>query len=87
MAEQVPTRPVSVLSIVRSEGFRAGFADARAGRPFAVDCQPEDEQWDYERGWSFARLYPTTALHDSSGRVSHRALMLLGIAFRDRSIL
>jgi hypothetical protein len=85
--KQVPSEPTSVRSIVTSSGFRAGFADARAGRPFNVDGQPDEEQWDYERGHTFARLYPSTALLNSSGRISQRAILLATIAFRDHTLL
>ena len=88
LREQVPIKPVSVLSILRSAGFRGGFTDARARRTFGVDNQPNlNEQWDYERGWTFARLYPSVALLDFSGRISQRALQLATVAFRDGTLL
>ena len=42
---------------MRSEAFRRGVEDARAGRRPRFDGEPDD-QWDYERGRQFGVLAP-----------------------------
>jgi hypothetical protein len=71
--KQVQTTLVRVEDVMRSEAFRQGVADARAGRPprydGAFELMPLDEtslpslirwQWNYERGRTYAVLAPRT---------------------------
>ena len=92
---QTPTHFTTAAEVMRTQAFQAGFADARAGRLFAVDAQlppsrfgnPVGNQWGYERGWAFARLFPSVArLHDGR-KLNPLALKLFKRAVVDRSIL
>jgi hypothetical protein len=81
--------PATVQRIMRNRGFRAGFDDARAGAPFVPDAwddQPDVDGWAYERGWSFARLYPTARLMED-GHLSRNAVRMFRDAFARRDIL
>jgi hypothetical protein len=74
--------PSSALRIMREKNFRAGFLDARAGRPFNIDAhQAEGDSWGYERGRQFAALYPRVRALDAN------AAALLETAFRNGDIL
>jgi hypothetical protein len=73
--KKIPVAPVTAAEVMRSRAFQVGFADAHVGR-FAIDTQHADDQWDYERGWHFAKLYPSIRrLHD--GRYLDRAAVRL----------
>lgn len=53
---QVSTRPVTLNAIMRSAAFKAGYADALAGR-FNPDTFGDIQgQWRYERGWAYRRF-------------------------------
>jgi hypothetical protein len=74
--------PTTVMRILREANFQAGFRDARAGRAFAIDDhQKRGDKWAYERGWQFARRFPSVR------RLDAKAAVLLGKAFADHDIL
>jgi hypothetical protein len=50
------------------------------------DDQPDVDGWAYERGWSFARLYPTARLMED-GHLSRNAVRMFRDAFARRDIL
>jgi hypothetical protein len=52
--KQASTRRVTTLSILSDAEFRRGFEEARLGKPF----DPNNNDWDYERGRLFARIAP-----------------------------
>jgi hypothetical protein len=81
----VPTRPVSVIDIMRTRAFADGFAAARAGRPFDPDYATKwlksgrsnrqgtdlvDVQWDYERGRHVAMIAPRRMPLHVNGRLN-----------------
>jgi hypothetical protein len=67
---------------MREANFQAGFRDARAGHPFAIDNhQARGDAWGYERGWQFAGLFPSVC------RLDANAVALLRKAFKDGDIL
>jgi len=74
--EQVPTRPVSVLSIMSQPTFALGAADARAGRGAHRDYDLWDTngQWSYERGRAWATLTPPCVQLRRAGKITFEAL-------------
>ena len=75
--EQVPTRGVTIISVMSTPKFALGVADVRAGRPIRPDYETwdVDPQWDYERGRQWASVAPrTVALKNSKGRITPEAL-------------
>jgi hypothetical protein len=67
---------------MREKNFQAGFHDARAGRPFAIDeHQKSGDRWGYERGRQFAALYPAVR------RLDEEAVKLLDKALTSGDIL
>jgi hypothetical protein len=59
--EQVPTKRVSIRSIMSSPSFARGFNDVRAGVPFdwRYGAGPNARaSWDYERGRLLAHIAP-----------------------------
>ncbi len=59
MKEQVPTKTVSIQSIMRDAAFNVGFNEARQGIPLDYDRYLNDikKQWEYERGRQFALIH------------------------------
>jgi hypothetical protein len=55
--QQIPTRPSTVIEIMRSREFRRGVEEARAGRPPHYDAM---DDWEYERGRQWAVVAPRT---------------------------
>jgi hypothetical protein len=79
---QVPSKRTTAGRILREANFQAGFHDARAGRPFAIDDhEARGDEWGYERGWQFASRFPSVR------RLDTNAVALLRKAFRDGDIL
>jgi len=77
-------------AIMRDRKFRAGFAAARAGAPFAPDAwinRPGNDIWAYERGWLFARLFPHVRRVGPGSHVDATALRLFGKAMDRGDIL
>jgi hypothetical protein len=68
--------PTTVEAVMASHAFQAGFADARAKRGYGVDRYPIREQWQYERGWAFARRFPDVRQVAKDGRLTARAVEL-----------
>jgi len=81
---------ITARAIMRDQKFRAGFADARAGVPFAPDAwvdRPGVDIWAYERGWLFARLFPRLRDIGSGSHVDPTALRLFSKAMDRGDIL
>jgi hypothetical protein len=54
VAKQAVTRRVSTYDIVASRQFARGLDEVRRGLPF----NPENDDWDYERGRCFGFIAP-----------------------------
>jgi len=80
--KQALTRPVSTRSIVASKEFARGFEDVRAGRRF----NPDNGDWDYERGRAFAFIAPLD-MPLRIGRVLNPKAVKLADAAFDRKLL
>jgi len=80
--KQVRTRGVSTYSIVASKEFARGLAEVRAGRPF----DPNNGNWDYERGRAFGFIAPLD-LPLRIGRALNPKALKLAIAAFDRKLL
>ena len=65
--EQALTRSVSIRSIVASRDFARGLAEVRNGLPF----NPDNDEWDYERGRAFGSSRPSTCPY-ASARLTRR---------------
>jgi hypothetical protein len=68
--------------IMRSDEFKRGFEEARAGRPPQFDC----DEWDYERGRLFAYIAPRAMPLRVDGKLNPKALALF-IAAEDRNLI
>jgi len=80
--KQVRTRRVTVRSIVASKHFARGVEEARKGLPF----NPDNDEWDYERGRCFGFIAPLDMPLRIRGALNPKALKLAEAAF-DRKLL
>ena len=74
--EQVPTRGVTITSVMSTPKFALGVADVRAGRPHRSDYDTwdADPQWDYERGRQWASVAPRNVVLKRGSRITAEAL-------------
>jgi hypothetical protein len=79
---QARTRRASTRSIIASREFARGLEEVRAGRPF----NPNNGNWDYERGRCFGFIAPLDMPLRIRGRLNPKALKLADAAF-DRKLL
>jgi hypothetical protein len=58
--EQIRTRGISIQAIMKTEAFRRGVLDQRAGRKprFDEEANGPSGGWFYERGRQFATIAP-----------------------------
>jgi hypothetical protein len=77
ICKQVPTRSVSTRSIVASKEFARGFEEVRNGLPF----NPDNDEWDYERGRCFGFIAPLDMPLRIDGKLNPKALKLAEAAF------
>lgn len=70
--EQVPTRSVTVRSIIRSKTFNEGVSDVRRGRAPRF----EREDFEYERGRQWATVAPMCMPTTINGKVNPAAVSL-----------
>jgi len=82
MSEQVPTRLVTLRSIVASREFARGVEEVRKGLPF----NPDNDNWNYERGRCFGFIAPLDMPLRIHGALNPKALALADAAF-DRKLL
>jgi hypothetical protein len=75
---QADTFPVTLHSIVASKEFARGFDEVRRGLPF----NPDNDDWDYERGRLFGRIAPLDMPLRIGRRLNPRALALAEAAFK-----
>jgi hypothetical protein len=80
--EQARTRRVSTRDIVASRGFARGLDEVRKGLPF----NPDNGDWDYERGRCFGFITPLDMPLRIGRKLNPRALKLAEAAF-DRKLL
>jgi hypothetical protein len=81
--EQADTLVVSTYRIVNSPAFARGLAEVRAGLPF----NPNDDDWDYERGRCFGFIAPLDMPLRIGGRLNPKALKLADAAFSRRLLI
>jgi hypothetical protein len=80
--KQADTRRVSTRSIVASKEFARGVEEVRKGLPF----NPDNGDWDYERGRAFGFIAPLDMPLRIRGALNPKALNLAEAAF-DRKLL
>ena len=73
--DQVPTRCISIATIMGAPSFQLGVADARAGRGYHrdYDIWNTNAQWDYERGRMWVALAPRDMPLKQGGRITREA--------------
>lgn len=87
--EQIPTRPVSIETTMRSAAFAAGVNHKRAGQPpryndFNFDQSEGDAaaeaatngHWNYERGRQWASIAPLSIPPKIDGKLNPKAIAL-----------
>ncbi|MGY4285785.1 hypothetical protein ACVWXO_005005 [Bradyrhizobium sp. LM2.7] len=82
--EQVPTRLVSLMTIMRDPAFALGVRDARARLPYRAtyDLWTTNSQWNYERGRQWAALAPRELPLNCGSQINPDAVRLYGDAIR-----
>ena len=80
--KQARTRPATTRSIVASKGFARGLAEVRKGLPF----NPDNDDWEYERGRCFGFIAPLDMPLRIGGKLNPKAVKLADAAF-DRKLL
>jgi hypothetical protein len=81
--EQAETRLVSIRSIVASRDFARGLAEVRKGLPF----NPDNDEWDYERGRAFGFIAPLNMPLRIRGKLNPKAVMLAAAAFSRKLLI
>jgi hypothetical protein len=81
--EQANTRPVSIRRIVASEEFARGLDEVRAGLPF----NPDNDDWNYERGRCFGFIAPLDMPLRIGTRLNSKALKLAQAAFSRKLLI
>lgn len=84
---QIKTKPVKLVSIMRTSAFVRGFKEARKGKPIDYEAYFGDTngQWQYERGRQFGHIFEG-ALKDGA-RVTYDAHQAFRDALINRMIL
>ena len=80
--KQARSYPASTRSIVASKEFARGFEEVRKGLPF----NPDNDDWNYERGRCFGFIAPLDMPLRIDGALNPKALKLADAAF-DRKLL
>jgi len=80
--KQARTRPATTRSIVASKEFARGVEEVRGGLPF----NPDNDNWNYERGRCFGFIAPLDMPLRIRGALNPKALALVEAAF-DRKLL
>jgi len=81
--KQAFTRRVSTRSIVASKQFARGLEEVRAGRRF----NPDNGDWDYERGRAFGFIAPLDLPLRIGGKLNPKALALAEAAFARKYLI
>jgi hypothetical protein len=82
---QADTVSVTLLQVFRSDDFKQGVADVRAGRPARFDDFADD--WLYERGRMWAFLAPVSMPLRFGRRLNWEAVKILHRALAGGDIL
>ena len=81
--KQAHTRIVSIRSIVASREFARGLNEVRNGLPF----NPNNDDWDYERGRCFGFIAPLDMPLRIGVRLNPKALKLAEAAFARKLLI
>jgi hypothetical protein len=82
-AEQLPTRLMSIETVMRPVNFRLGVEDVRAGRrPRFDDPNTDDGYWSYERGRQWGAVAPLSMPLWINGQLNPKAVTLLSVALK-----
>jgi hypothetical protein len=81
--EQVRTYPVSIVRIVGSREFARGLDEVRNGLPF----NPDNGDWDYERGRCFGFIAPLDMPLRIGGKLNPKAVKLADAAFSRKLLI
>ena len=81
--KQALTYRVSIHSIVASREFARGFDEVRSGLPF----NPDNGNWDYERGRCFGFIAPLDMPLRIGRALNPKALKLAAAAFKRKLLL
>ena len=74
--KQVPTSPTTIEAIMMTPHFALGVVDRRAGRGYrsAYATWGIDEQWNYERGRTWAVSAPRSVELRRNGKLNPAAI-------------
>ena len=81
--EQASTRWVSIRSIVTSKEFARGLDEVRKGLPF----NPDNGDWDYERGRCFGFIAPPDMPLRIGRAMNPKAVKLAEAAFARKLLI
>ena len=81
--KQAHTRIVSIRSIVANREFARGLNEVRNGLPF----NPNNDDWEYERGRSFGLIAPLDMPLRIGTRLNPKALKLAEAAFSRKLLI
>ena len=81
--KQARTRRVSIHSIVASSEFASGVEEVRNGLPF----NPDNDEWNYERGRCFGFIAPLNMPVRINGVLNPKALSLAEAAFKRKLLI
>jgi hypothetical protein len=81
--KQVRTRPATIHSIVASKEFARGVDEVRNGLPF----NPDNDEWDYERGRCFGFIAPLDMPLRIGRALNPKALKLAVAAFERKFLI
>ena len=81
--KQARTRPVSTRSIVASREFARGLEEVRKGLPF----NPDNGDWDYERGRCFGFIAPLDMPLRIGRALNPKAVKLAEAAFERKLLI
>jgi hypothetical protein len=81
--KQASTRRVTTRDIVASKEFALGLQEVRKGLPF----NPDNDDWDYERGRCFGFIAPLDMHLRIGGRLNNKALRLAEAAFNRKLLI
>ena len=81
--EQARTQAVTLRSIVGGKEFAGGLDEVRKGLPF----NPDNDDWNYERGRCFGFIAPLDMSLRINGRLNPKAQMLALLAFTRKLLI